>query len=74
MGMSDLADLFTSLFLKKLWCSNIFFKPWYTACHLEMDTTSALLQRKNFMLQDYACVMCGLQDHLFFQCPLAILC
>jgi hypothetical protein len=27
MGMSDLADLFTSLFLKKLWCSNIFFKP-----------------------------------------------
>jgi hypothetical protein len=26
------------------------------------------------MLQDYSCVMCGLQDHLFFQCPFAILC
>jgi hypothetical protein len=40
--------------------------------------TRAMLQTKNFLLDDYSCVMCGLhletRDHLIFQCPFATLC
>jgi hypothetical protein len=41
--------------------------------------TRALLQRKNFLMTDYSCIMCNQQhletrDHLFFQCPFAVLC
>jgi hypothetical protein len=41
--------------------------------------TRALLQRKNFFMNDYTCIMCNeasleTRDHLFFTCPFAIQC
>jgi hypothetical protein len=38
--------------------------------------TKAMLQRKNFFMDDYSCIMCGTngletRNHLFFLCPFA---
>lgn len=50
---------------------------WYLL-HNRLNTR-AMLQRKNFHLPDYNCIMCGLhtletRDHLFFHCPFATRC
>jgi hypothetical protein len=41
--------------------------------------TRAMLQRKNFFMDNYSCIMCGqdeleTRNHLFFQCPFAQMC
>jgi hypothetical protein len=45
--------------------------------HNRMNTR-AMLQRNNFFLPDYTCVICGshieTRDHMFFQCPFPTVC
>jgi hypothetical protein len=41
--------------------------------------TRAMLQRKNFFMDNYSCILCGQDElesrnHLFFQCPFAQMC
>lgn len=67
--------------LRWLWktCCQLKHKIFYWLLINNRLNTRAVLQRKNFFIENYTCVMCNMQvletrDHLFFYCPFAQLC
>lgn len=67
--------------LKWIWntCCQLKHKIFFSLLVHNRLNTRAMLRRKNFFIENYCCVMCGMQtletrEHLFFHCPFARLC
>ena len=67
--------------VKWLWktCCQLRHKIFYWLLIFKRLNTRAMLQRINFFIEDYTCVMCNhrsleTRDHLLFQCPYDQLC